>query len=523
VILPKAVPGKQGLKALDYAQEGLGGRETSSRLIGQAGLELKRSQSSARAHGVWQAPVGGTYSLRLTCDDYGALELDLRRLIDLHGTSNFNQGQVTLHLEAGPHLLVLELGNRLGEGWLKAEYLAPGQDQWRVFAGDELRFIDLGNFPAWHRTGLAAPLAVWWLLGLALVIWLLQRFLARLAARPAPRAADGSPSPLFNLGWVLACLGAAFGLLLATDLCLHAVYDQQGIHYNRRGYRGPLVPPKAPGEFRVAVFGGSGAFGYGQALEDCLPVVLQRALQKETARPLRVLNLAANEQGIYGIYHDVAAYQDLGYDLALLYFGATDSIPTHPHTANFRGRSPVFNLTGYLPILPRWLEEKRVVMMADLAGLAQAAGAGEAGLAEPVRFVLGQADQMLMSMQKALAGGDREARRQLAGGKARPFAFFLDYVGRTLDWLLAHDKQVICVGEPAMSGTLQQQMLMDFLAARYPGRVTYLDALPLLGLPMNEAFTDSVHFTGQGTRSLAQGLLPHLRQRIPSQPGQGGN
>jgi lysophospholipase L1-like esterase len=517
VILPASQAG-QGFQATSYDQENARGRRTGSQKAAEADFRLDAPNSSLQAWAVWEVPADGLYQLRLDCDDYGSLRVDNHILIELWGVNAHNQGQAEVRLEAGPHLLLLELDNRQGAGWLKASYRPAGQGEFRLFGGPELRLVELGNLPAWLKAAAWLQVLPWWALAAGLMVWLAWLLLGWVGSRPpAALAAGGSPPrPPLRLRWVLAALALALAGLAAAEAHLHGVYDQQGESYNRRGYRGPLAGPKAPGEFRVAVFGGSGSYGYGQRLQDSWPEKLDRLLAKGDC-PVRVINLSANQQGIYGMNHDVRIYQDLGYDLALLYLGGADSSPTQPHLADFRGANPVFAALGYMPILTRYLEEKQLELAGDLGRAAWAAGVGhDWAVGAPVRFILGQAatqaGQMLERMGKTLSVSEKQARVLKTSGRDRPFAFFLDYTERTLDWLLSHDKRVVCLGEAALSGSLQQELLVDLIQRKYAGRVTYLDAAKLIDAPAQEAFTDLVHFTQNGARLLASALAPRLRE-----------
>ena len=60
---------------------------------------------------------------------------------------------------------------------------------------------------------------------------------------------------------VVPCL-ALGGVLLAVDIHLHTKY-QTSAGFNVWGYRGPVAGRKQPGEYRIAVLGGSAAYGYG--------------------------------------------------------------------------------------------------------------------------------------------------------------------------------------------------------------------------------------------------------------------
>ncbi|MFH1060760.1 MAG: hypothetical protein V1797_19030 [Pseudomonadota bacterium] len=205
VLAPNLSGERQGLEVLGYANEGAQGKETSSRLEPGAALALAQPDSAAAAYGAWLPPAAGAWELSLECDDYASLSLDRRRLIDLHGIRDHNQGQAAVTLETGPHLLVIHLHNRQGQGWLRLTAKGPGQDDFAPVPAAQLRAFALGNYRAWLTAavwiersalvGLAALLAG----GLVLWAWLATR--AR-GPQPWRRRAAG-------LGFALACLLAA--------------------------------------------------------------------------------------------------------------------------------------------------------------------------------------------------------------------------------------------------------------------------------------------------------------------------
>src|SRR3954451_17440550 len=77
--------------------------------------------------------------------------------------------------------------------------------------------------------------------------------------------------------------------LLAADIYLHSKYQRTG-GFNIWGYRGPVAGRKKPGEYRVAVLGGSAAFGYGVKWDESMPAMLERRLAERSAgrRPFSV-------------------------------------------------------------------------------------------------------------------------------------------------------------------------------------------------------------------------------------------
>ena len=74
---------------------------------------------------------------------------------------------------------------------------------------------------------------------------------------------------------------------LGVDLYLHHRAEKSA-GLNRWGYRGPVVGRKAPGEIRVAMLGGSTAFGYGVTWDEAMsrsrdPEDLKRMAQRDGA------------------------------------------------------------------------------------------------------------------------------------------------------------------------------------------------------------------------------------------------
>lgn len=182
LVLKPALSGdRHGMEVLAFANEQGEGKETGSRLAPEAALTIAEPHQAQTAYGSWLAPTAGRWDLRLECDDYGNLSLDRRRVVDLHGTSDRNQGQASLELEPGPHLLVLRLHNRGGQGWARVTARGPGQADFAPIPADQLRAFGLGNYRTWlvaavwlercALIGLAALLAG----GLVLWSWLATR------------------------------------------------------------------------------------------------------------------------------------------------------------------------------------------------------------------------------------------------------------------------------------------------------------------------------------------------------------
>src|SRR5205085_1719314 len=80
---------------------------------------------------------------------------------------------------------------------------------------------------------------------------------------------------VFALVAMTLSLVFSLGVLLAADIYVHRKF-QTSAGVNIWGYRGPTVGRKTPGERRIAVLGGSTAFGYGVHWNESFPSVLER-------------------------------------------------------------------------------------------------------------------------------------------------------------------------------------------------------------------------------------------------------
>ena len=158
------------------------------------------------------------------------------------------------------------------------------------------------------------------------------------------------------------CLG-----LFAVDVYLHHKFQRSG-GLNIWGYRGSVVGRKKTGEYRLVMLGGSAAYGYGTTADEAIPAVLERSLSGRTVGPFNrftAINLGYNNEGAYSFKFTLNDYLYLRYDLAILYEGYNDLMgdPRAPNTAVFRHDSPIFRLTGYMPIFPIVFKEKAEAMV----------------------------------------------------------------------------------------------------------------------------------------------------------------
>ena len=107
-----------------------------------------------------------------------------------------------------------------------------------------------------------------------------------------------------------------FATLLAVEVyLLHRHEMNAGL--NVWGYRGPVLDDKQDGERRVAVIGGSTAFGYGVTWPEAIPALLQQKLNEVEpgGAAYTAANLAYNNEGAYSFKYTLRDYAYLDYDL----------------------------------------------------------------------------------------------------------------------------------------------------------------------------------------------------------------
>jgi hypothetical protein len=281
----------------------------------------------------------------------------------------------------------------------------------------------------------------------------------------------------FALAAVALAVAVPSTALLAVDVYLHGKYAKTA-GFNIWGYRGPHAGRKTSDEYRVVVLGGSAAFGYGTNWDEAIPAALERHLAGRTVSPyrrFRVINLAYNAEGAYSFRFTLDDYRWLKYDLAVLYEGYNDLMgdPRRPNLAVFRHDSPVFRLTGYMPIFHMVFREKAAVMTGN-------------------------------------------SIRSVYWPCRAPWQEYCRSVRVAIDFALQHNAQVLVATQPWGVGVAyrarhqdQQGEMAAMIARRYGGnpRVLYanLGEAVNLGDPMMSY--DSMHLTAAGNDRMAAAFV----------------
>ena len=326
--------------------------------------------------------------------------------------------------------------------------------------------------------------------------------------------------------------------LLGADLYLHHRAERSaGLNY--RGYRGPVVGRKTPGEIRVAVLGGSTVFGYGAPWHEAFPALLEGALnQREPGRKWTAINLGYNAEGVYALSPNLEDFGYLDYDVAIFYVGYNDMLGDGgPNRTVVRRSSGLFRLTGYYPILPSFLHERALMLRygdLETAYLAMQPGQLVQTVFRPSLAARASASVLETANRIGNSMGDRMYRWHaddtptvsLTGeaGCSHPWIFFCDSVQRAVRDVLVHGKRVIVASQPRMTDPRvhdQQRTTLAEMMSRQFGdnpRVRFLDLANAIDLSDRNYSFDEMHLGLDGNRVIAAAFVDPVRAMVGSSP-----
>jgi hypothetical protein len=223
-----------------------------------------------------------------------------------------------------------------------------------------------------------------------------------------------------RVGWLLGVetVAIAFALTVALDLREHGRVAPLG-GVNEWGYRGPVAHRRRPHEIRIAIIGGTRAFGWGEP-GSVLGDEIRRTVMLTTdrpggpARPVVAINLGRLGAEPASYPQTIEHYAYLRPDYICLYddLGVRGGSPT----AGTDGTSAVFELTGYAPALPLVFREKGMIWrFGDIqSGYSRPEHQGNGA----VSFARREAGLMLEGAGATLDAVDRSMARLLRRGSA---------------------------------------------------------------------------------------------------------
>jgi hypothetical protein len=344
-------------------------------------------------------------------------------------------------------------------------------------------------------------------------------------------------SPGRRIAYALAAVAVAAGAtllaLLAVDVYLHGKFERSA-GFNVWGYRGPAVGRKQADEYRVVVLGGSAAYGYGTTWDQAVPALLERQLTGRSASPVRrftVVNLGYNNEGAYSFKPTLDDYSSLHYDLACLYEGYNDLVgDPEPNLAVFRHDSPVFRLTGYMPIFPIVFKEKAAALAHGDAGAvyrerdktvfhASVAARAAAGVLDATASI---GESLERQLGKLAVEPAHVVEADPSTGCKAPWQRYCRSVLQAIDDALQSGAQVLVATQPyaALSPSArwrhveQQTELAAMLQRRFgrDARILYVNLGPLIDLRDATLSFDHMHLTPAGNARVAKALVAPVLQ-----------
>jgi hypothetical protein len=357
-------------------------------------------------------------------------------------------------------------------------------------------------------------------------------------AQPAKVRHSPSARKRLVFAFLATALAVLLGVaaLLATDIYLHGRFEKSA-GVNIWGYRGPVLSRKKPGDLRIAFLGGSTAFGYGVTWDEAIPAQLEQKLNARLppgVSHVSVANLAYNNEGAYSFVFTLDDYKYLDYDLVCLYEGYNDMMgdSASPNTSVFRRDSPVFRLTGYLPIFPIVFREKASALRfgGELDGYYRSMRGDDIktvfhpGLAK--RTAAGALDAtaaVAESLDRQLAKAMQEPRRAVVGGESSgcksPWGEYCQSMFTAVDHALAMGKRVLVITQPYLVGALrarhvdQQATMSAALLRRYQGnaRVQYANMGEVVDMADPLVGYDRMHLTAPANAVVAERLVEPIR------------
>jgi hypothetical protein len=330
----------------------------------------------------------------------------------------------------------------------------------------------------------------------------------------------------FAIAAALLSLAAMLVSLVIVDVYLHRKFAADA-GVNVWGYRGPALGSKASGEQRIVVVGGSTAFGYGVRWDAAFPAVLEQKLKERASGPVTVANLAYNNEGAFSFQYTLTDYEYLEADVVIVYTGYNDLSGVNSQV--FRHESPVFKLTGYLPILPVILSEKALSLR--YGGDLEAAYWGKKTVFKPGLAARTSASAMEAAVKIGksldqqlgrLTQNPDAAAMKTTGECGDKWARYCNSVAAAVQYSLDRGRDVVVVSQPFISDTHveQQRVLHDFLARRFSAnpRLQRVDLGAAVDVKDTDLAFDGMHLTARGNQLIADRLtdpvLRAMRRRL---------
>jgi hypothetical protein len=332
---------------------------------------------------------------------------------------------------------------------------------------------------------------------------------------------NGTRHSMNSLLWILALEAVLVAVTVTVALDVYAHQRVQSLGgVNVWGYRGPVAHARAASEIRIAIVGGTRAFGWGQPGTG-LTTELRRQIMLTTdrpgaeLRPIVVVNLGRLGAMPESYPATLDHYAYLQPDYVCIYddLGVAGSRANEP--------SAVFALTGYSPALPLVLREKGLVwrfgdikrgyaaarsdVVATGSFIRRAGGA----ILEGAGTALGAADRMLARIVTSSAS---DASRQIDS------ASYVQSMTTAIDESHRRARGVVVVLSPAEKP--EQVANARALDSRLKGELGSAAWLRIVDLGREAALSradsrvDGWNFGGAATALVAERIAPAILSLI---------
>jgi lysophospholipase L1-like esterase len=255
----------------------------------------------------------------------------------------------------------------------------------------------------------------------------------------------------------------------------------------------------------VLVLGGSTTWGFGLSAGQDFPAQLQPMLARDpalNAAAIKVLNLGFNSEGAYSFTQTLNDYDYLDAEVVIFYSGYNDL--RGPNYYNFRHRSPLFGLTGYLPLLPSFTVDKLTVWGQQLTGR------NERIVFTPPHLDQRNDSSTLRQQLMEIDSKTSQAESSTSASCSPKWQFYCERIVGASELALAKGKRVLVVGEPYISDDhVEEQLELEkVLRSRFAAdpRLRYVNLGQAIDLRDSSLCWDGMHLTEAGNRRIAAAL-----------------
>ena len=285
---------------------------------------------------------------------------------------------------------------------------------------------------------------------------------------------------------LIVCVGAT----VTVDQYLHVKFDEAaGLNY--RGYRGKIVGDKQPSEYRIGIFGGSVAMGYGVAPDQSAAAHLERQLSQVTPTRHTVVNLAATGGASAAFFAD--NYRQFNYlqlDSVVFLWYEAESGDIEQLAPSERSSDPIFRHLNYWFILKVVMWEKYFLLRyGDIA--------------------YGYKNDPIQRWAVNVFAPNRLPLREAGGGAATAYKL-ADLVRDLLD----DGREVYFLLYPFKNDPGYHVAFQMYMDDRFGDDVPVIDLYPVFDDgSWDNYFLDGLHLTSRGNARVAEALLREMRRR----------